>query len=200
MADAARIVELDQVIADGDQQVVDAVVERVQIALNLAATASADASGSYADGLADAARLARRIIPVRSRPQPSSAARAVDSVRALLPFLDGDAGPRVAAALDSAPVVASVDALRKDLRGEPSPTNWADLFSGGRVIFYEGDDPDGFVATVRREFGFDPSADSRWGEQLSLDEPPHTHITYAFLCPPGLMDAIYGSDRWPMGS
>lgn len=35
---------------------------------------------------------------------------------------------------------------------------WKDLFPDGRTIFYEGDDPTGFVRTVRSEFGFDPSA------------------------------------------
>jgi hypothetical protein len=72
---------------------------------------------------------------------------------------------------------------------------WGELFPDGRMIFYEGDDPSGFVEQIRAEFGFDPSADERWGDR---DEHPINR--YRFWCPSEHMDAIYGSDRWPMGS
>jgi len=56
------------------------------------------------------------------------------------------------------------------------------------IRFYEGDAPEGFVAEIKSEFGFDPSADKRWGE------------VFAFACPPEHLDAIYGSERFPLGS
>ncbi len=101
--------------------------------------------------------------------------------------------------------------------------SWSDLFPDGRDIFYEGDDPVGFVNTIKAEFGFDPSADPNWGVSFpaedgydpdappwvpetgrtySRDEiPPHGEFTsYQFRCPAEHLDAIYGSDRFPMGS
>ncbi len=60
----------------------------------------------------------------------------------------------------------------------------------GRHIVYEGVDPAGFVEEIKKEFGFDPSADPEWGK-----------LDYFFLCPAEHLDAIYGDDsRWPMGS
>lgn len=67
---------------------------------------------------------------------------------------------------------------------------WKELFPHGRFIFYEGDEPQKFVEEIRTEFGFDPSAD----EQLWRES------SHQFYCPPGILDAIYGSARWPMGS
>jgi hypothetical protein len=64
---------------------------------------------------------------------------------------------------------------------------WREIFPEGRTIFYEGDEPEKFAQEILAEFGFDPSADDRWA--------PHQ-----FHCPPEHLDAIYGSDRWPMGS
>jgi hypothetical protein len=67
-------------------------------------------------------------------------------------------------------------------------TTWHDLFPEGRDIFYEGDDPAGFAAEIRAEFGFDPAADPNW---------PGDH---RFRCPPEHLEAIYGSSRFPLGS
>ncbi len=36
--------------------------------------------------------------------------------------------------------------------------SWASRFPDGRVLFYEGGEPERFVAQVKEEFGFDPSA------------------------------------------
>lgn len=66
---------------------------------------------------------------------------------------------------------------------------WKQLFPDGRYIFYEGDDPERFVEQIRNEFGFDPSADPDWNNP-----------DYQFLCPAEHLDAIYGNDRFPMGS
>jgi hypothetical protein len=70
----------------------------------------------------------------------------------------------------------------------------SDLFPHGRHIFYEGEDPDGFAQQITAEFAFDVTKDPRWG-----DRHPD-FISYGFDCPSSLLDAIYGSDRFPMGS
>jgi hypothetical protein len=81
---------------------------------------------------------------------------------------------------------------------------WRELFPGGRCIFYEGADPDGFAREVRAEFGFDPAADPRWGRALmhgpdGEELPDPLGRPYGFHCPPQHLDAIY-SGRFPMGS
>lgn len=78
---------------------------------------------------------------------------------------------------------------------------WGELFPDGRDIFYEGNDPEGFVRQIKAEFGFDPSEDPRWGlEHYEDGEPVHRVNMYQFRCPGEHMDAIYGSDRWITGS
>jgi hypothetical protein len=89
------------------------------------------------------------------------------------------------------------------------PFRWADRFPAGRGICYEGDDPEGFAAQIKEEFGFDPSADPAWNTTLmnggydgSPDGPFEDPFgrTHWFICPPEHLDAIYGSDRFPLGS
>lgn len=65
---------------------------------------------------------------------------------------------------------------------------WASLYPEGRDIFYEGDHPAGFASQIEAEFGFSPALDPRWG------------VSYCFYCPAEHLDAIYGSDRFPVGS
>jgi hypothetical protein len=103
---------------------------------------------------------------------------------------------------------------------------WRELFPTGRGLFYEGDDPDGFAATIKAEFGFDPSTDPRWGahydaqpgDPAKIDElrdwfdsdqsvpfnlenmPVREHTDYQFHCPAEFLDAIYGNNRFPLGS
>jgi hypothetical protein len=79
-------------------------------------------------------------------------------------------------------------AIRKRRFDKGTTTTWRELFPEGRHIFYEGDDPEGFCAEVRAEFGFDPSV------------PACRPDGGGFWCPPEHLDAIYGSGRWPMGS
>jgi hypothetical protein len=57
---------------------------------------------------------------------------------------------------------------------------WATLFPEGRYIYYEGDDPIGFIKEIKEKFGFDL-------------------LTFGFLCPPEHLDAIYSGD-YPVGS
>ncbi len=75
---------------------------------------------------------------------------------------------------------------------------WANLFPDGRDIFYEGDDPVGFVRQIQAEFDFSPALDPRWDEQIEDDTDSFT--SYCFHCPVEHLDAIYASDRFPMGS
>jgi len=77
-------------------------------------------------------------------------------------------------------------------------TTWASLFPYGRDIFYEGKDPVGFVRQIQAEFGFSPALDPRWGEQIGDDT--YSFASCCFYCPAEHLDAIYGSDRFPMGS
>jgi hypothetical protein len=82
---------------------------------------------------------------------------------------------------------------------------WRELFPKGRRIYYEGDDPQGFAEQIRTEFGFDPSTDPDWGigDWYMPDGtrcPDPFGRTLMFLCPPGILDAVYGSGRWMLGS
>jgi hypothetical protein len=96
-------------------------------------------------------------------------------------------------------------------RGE---STWAELFPQGRTIFYEGDDPEGFRRQIKDEFAFDvadlpgrhivtgePMAGT-WGKWIPCDDsnPEDGFRSYSFHCPAKHLDAIYGSDRFPMGS
>ena len=81
-----------------------------------------------------------------------------------------------------------------------------DLWPEGRDIYYEGADPVGFAATIKAEFGFDPSDDPHWGGAPTMVGPfgedledPFGRV-YRFHCPPEHLDAIHGSDRFPLGS
>ena len=73
----------------------------------------------------------------------------------------------------------------------PTPGLGDEIFPDGRHVWYEGDDPKGFVKFVREHFGI----------EVTLKEDPSGH---AFFCPPGYVDAIvYGPqslNEWPMGS
>jgi len=73
----------------------------------------------------------------------------------------------------------------------PTPGLGDELFPDGRHVWYEGDDPEGFVAQVRERFGI----------ELTLKEDPSG---FAFFCPPGYVEAIVysGTDQneWPCGT
>lgn len=75
---------------------------------------------------------------------------------------------------------------------------WASMYPEGRDIAYEGDDPAEFASQIQAEFGFNPALDSRWGVQL--DGEASSYDSYWFYCPPEHLDAIYGSDRFLVGS
>jgi len=78
---------------------------------------------------------------------------------------------------------------------------WSKLFPEGRHIYYEGNDPVGFRAQIMKEFGFDPGTSEGWGRWVETDrEPEGGFYSYSFYCPVEHLDAIYGNDRFPMGS
>lgn len=93
----------------------------------------------------------------------------------------------------------SAAAGREDEPGNDSAcTTWQDLFPKGRQVFYEGDDPDRFCAQIRSEFGFDPAEGPGWDVPAADDAG--SYRSFSFFCPPGNLDAVYGSGRWPLGS
>lgn len=73
---------------------------------------------------------------------------------------------------------------------------WDEMCPNGARRFYEGDDPEGFRAEMWEEFGFEVAADDPqyppggWTEDRGR----------VFTIPAGLVEKIYGSDRWPLGS
>ncbi len=81
---------------------------------------------------------------------------------------------------------------------ETTPASWDERCPDGAVRYYEGDDPDGFAAKMMAEFGFDVRApyQDAW---VRLDWN-HAEGGRAFFIPPGLVGAVYGSERWPIGS
>lgn len=80
--------------------------------------------------------------------------------------------------------------------------SWASLFPDGRTIYYEGNDPDGFLTQIQAEFGFNPARDPGWAVLLNDDDEGEeaAFFSYSFHCPAEHLDDIYGNDRFPMGS
>ncbi len=77
---------------------------------------------------------------------------------------------------------------------------WAeDYWPNGRQIYYEGDEPETFAATIEDEFGLDVTSDRAWGQVID-DDDGGSFVSYGFICPSELLGDIYYSDRWPMGS
>lgn len=77
--------------------------------------------------------------------------------------------------------------------------SWSELYPDGRFIYYEGEDPEGFVRTIVEEFGFNPSEDHGWPVMPGWD--PADHWCPGFHCPGEHLEAIYGgARRFPMGS
>lgn len=67
---------------------------------------------------------------------------------------------------------------------------WSEMFPNGRHIYYEGDDPEGFIKEMKNKFKFDPSEDNdRWNVDSG----------YNFYCPSDLLDKIYNG-TYPLGS
>jgi hypothetical protein len=85
-------------------------------------------------------------------------------------------------------------------------SSWDERQPEGAIRYYEGDDPDGFAAEIKAEFGFDVTeggeergvddAGRKWGYRWRWDE----EHGFSFFIPPGLIGAVYGSERWPLGS
>ena len=103
------------------------------------------------------------------------------------------------------PVTGVQWAGRRNERNEGmSEQTLAELHPNGRTIFYEGDDPEGFRAVIRAEFGFDPAEHPGHEFHTGLPGCARTwdeEHGWSFHCPAEHLDAIYGDDyRFPMGS
>jgi hypothetical protein len=59
-------------------------------------------------------------------------------------------------------------------------TTRRDLFPNGRTIFYEGDNPEAFIAEMKTKYGLG--------------------VTVVLHCPTEYLDEIYGGGKYPMGS
>lgn len=81
-----------------------------------------------------------------------------------------------------------------------STTTWSELFPAGRDLFYEGDSPDQFAVQLLEAHGFDPRTDPGWWEVIPGDGDMEPFAAYRFHCPVELLDAVYGSDAYPLGS
>jgi hypothetical protein len=84
---------------------------------------------------------------------------------------------------------------------------WDDLYPDGAIRYYEGDDPDGFAAEIKAEFGFDVTEGGeeqiidKWGGDCgSYRWAWNEECGFSFLIPSGYVEAVYGSERWPLGS
>jgi hypothetical protein len=71
--------------------------------------------------------------------------------------------------------------------------DWDDLRPNGAVRFYEGDDPDRFAAEMKAEFGFDVTEPHEFGDGY---RPTDWAGYREFFIPAGLVQRIYGSERW----
>jgi hypothetical protein len=71
-------------------------------------------------------------------------------------------------------------------------------------VFYEGDDPDGFAQEMKDEFGFDVHHPDEYGRDLwemtVQGDDGDEWLMRQFFIPPGLVEAVYGSGRWELGS
>ncbi len=77
---------------------------------------------------------------------------------------------------------------------------WAEEYwPDGRDIYYEGNEPEAFAATIKAEFGLDVTGDPAWAEIIG-DGEGSSFMSCRFHCPPELLGDIYYSDRWPIGS
>lgn len=77
---------------------------------------------------------------------------------------------------------------------------WAeDYWPDGRHVYYEGDEPEAFAATVKDEFDLDLTNDHAWGEVID-EGGGNSFVSYGFHCPTELLGDIYYSNRWPIGS
>ena len=103
----------------------------------------------------------------------------------------------------------------------PLPS-WSEMYPKGRWVFYEGDNPDGFVEMMKSRFGVDVTdpekrlpdgwgwgqcreCDARWHQPFDHDgDPRHDNRHYGFWCPREIIDQTYGNDEfldeWPLGS
>lgn len=77
---------------------------------------------------------------------------------------------------------------------------WSEMFPNGRHVYYEGEDPEGFVKEMKAKFNFDPSKDNpNWSMWIDKEGDNPGFFSYGFDLPGHLMDAVYGGP-YPLGS
>jgi hypothetical protein len=75
------------------------------------------------------------------------------------------------------------------------------MYPEGRVVYYEGDDPEGFRSEMLDEFGFDAAIPYDCGQVEGIRlRPTNWEGNRNFHIPAGLVRAVYGSERWPLGT
>ncbi len=67
---------------------------------------------------------------------------------------------------------------------------WSELFPYGRRVFYEGKDPKGFAKEILKTYKF----------EIRFSGVYNKPNGYQFHCPAKLLDEIYGSGKYPLGS
>lgn len=73
--------------------------------------------------------------------------------------------------------------------------SWDEMFPEGRVVFYEGDDPENFEQEMK-SIGIDVnySLENKWMNPCDWRE------MRSFYIPSGRVEEIYGSNNWTLGS
>jgi hypothetical protein len=74
-------------------------------------------------------------------------------------------------------------------------SNWDELFPEGRKVYCEGDAPDEFADEMLSHYGIDVTMAMCLAGEVT-NWPEHR----SFFIPSGLVEEIYGSERWHLGS
>jgi hypothetical protein len=73
---------------------------------------------------------------------------------------------------------------------------WAEgYWPDGRDIYYEGEEPEAFAATIADEFGLDVTSDHAWGQVLDDDDGGGSFVSYGFHCPVELLGCPFTGVR-----
>ena len=71
----------------------------------------------------------------------------------------------------------------------------AAIWEGPGMLWYEGEDPEGFAALVREQFDYDPSTHPRWGDEY-IEDDGESWISYGFEpADPELRQTIHDLDH-----
>jgi len=77
----------------------------------------------------------------------------------------------------------------------------AETYPEGRHLFYEGKQPEAFVALMKSRHDFDPSADNPdWGYKIPAGDGHAAFTSYPFHCPADKLDCIWDIPGHPIGT